>query len=360
MNHATPHRSGPVTRALLVLALLLGTACSATGCTSDSPGHTTLTVLASSELADLRPLLDELRRDTGITLDLEYRGTVDASSVLGSGRSGGPDLAWLSSDRWLRLDLKEAGSTTRPVVTTRTMMSPLVIGVKRAAADRLRQDGGTGVSWADIARAAARGSLGYALADPNLTNSGLGALVAVATADAGTGEALRPEDVTRDPLRGFLNGRVLTAPTTGALVEAYVDRQDGTDALIAYESDLLTLNAGGRLREPLELVYPRDGIVLSDFPLLLLDPAKRAAYDRVAAWLLTPAAQKRIMQLTLRRPVDPTVPRDPRLERPIGNALYFPDQPEVVRRLLAHYTADTSPPLPAVRPTLPAGPAPSS
>ncbi|MFF7586545.1 substrate-binding domain-containing protein [Kitasatospora purpeofusca] len=331
----------PLARSLLTLVLLLCAAAPVAACGSGTPAGTTLSVLASAELTDLRPVLDELRRDTGITLQLEFGGTVSASNVLGSGRAGRHDLAWLSSDRWLRLNLKAAGGTSTPL-STRTMMSPLVLGVKRSIADRLWPGGGERQpSWADIAGAAERGQLRYAMTDPNVAHSGLAALVAVATAGAGTGEALRPEDVTPDRLRGFLAGRTLTAASTHALVDSYLDHQNDTDAVIAYESDLLALDGDGRLREPLDLVYPQDGIVLSDYPLLLLDPAKRAAYDRVLAWLLAPAAQKKIMRLTLRRPVDPNVARDPRLERPIGNALYFPDRPEVVQRLLAQYEADT-------------------
>ncbi|MFJ4672570.1 substrate-binding domain-containing protein [Kitasatospora purpeofusca] len=330
----------PPARALLALLLLLCSAGPLAACGSGAPARTTLTVLASAELTDLRPVLDELRRATGITLQMEYGGTVSASDLIGSGRTDRHDLAWLSSDRWLRLNLKAAGGTGAPP-STRTMMSPLVLGVKRSTAERLWHGGGQQPpSWADIAGAAERGQLRYAMTDPTVAHSGLAALVAVATAGAGTGEALRPEDVAQDRVRGFLAGRTLSAPSSHALVDGYLAHQDDTDAVIAYESDLLALGGDGRLREPLDLVYPQDGIVLSDYPLLLLDPAKRAAYDRVLAWLLAPAVQKKIMQLTLRRPVDPTVARDPRLERPIGNALYFPDRPEVVQRLLAQYEAD--------------------
>ncbi|SDT82418.1 Ca-activated chloride channel family protein [Streptomyces sp. TLI_053] len=342
-------------RALLALVLLVCSAAPVAGCGPGAPTGTTLSVLASAELTDLRPVLDDLRRATGIALELDFGGTVSASELLGSGTPDRHHLAWLSSDRWLRLNVKAAGGTGTPL-STRTMMSPLVLGVRRSTAHRLWPGAGARQpSWADIAAAAEHGELRYAMSDPTVAHSGLAALVAVATAGAGTGEALRPEDVAQDRVRGFLTGRTLAAPSTHALVDAYLDHQDRADAVIAYESDLLALGGDGRLREPLELVYPQDGIVLSDYPLLLLDPTKRAAYDRVLAWLLAPAAQKKIMTLTLRRPIDPAVDRDPRLERPIGNALYFPDRPEVVQRLLAQYRADT----PATGPGPTRSPAPS-
>jgi Ca-activated chloride channel family protein len=218
------------------------------------------------------------------------------------------------------------------------MASPVVVGVKPAVAKALRDASPDHqISWADLADAAGAGTLRFGMADPRQSGSALAALVGVATAAAGTGGVLRPQDVTCDRLRGFFVGNTLTAGTSRELVDAYLAQQSTVDALVNYESVLLSLNASGRLRDPLEIVYPRDGIVEADYPLLLLDPTRRAAYDTVTSWLKSPAAQKRIMELTLRRPIDPDVARDERLRAPIGNALYFPDQQAVVDTLLTEY-----------------------
>jgi Ca-activated chloride channel family protein len=130
----------------------------------------------------------------------------------------------------------------------------------------------------------------------------------------------------------------LSAATSRELADQFAAHQGELDAMVNYESVLLSLNVSGKLTEQLEIVYPRDGIIESDYPLLLLDPAKREAYDRAVAWLKTPATQEKIMERTLRRPLDPTVARDPRLSASVGNALYFPDQQAVVDKLLTDYT----------------------
>jgi Ca-activated chloride channel family protein len=305
-----------------------------TGCTSDEP-DTTLRVLASSELADMRPLFDELRRDTGIEVVLDYRGTVDASTSIAKGEDD-HDLAWLSDDRFLQLKLQEAGG--RRPLSAAIMMSPVVVGVRPQTAKRLRRNApDPSLSWADIADGAAGGLVRFGMADPRHANSGLVALVGVATAAAGTGSALRPQDVTCDRLRGLFSGQTLTATSSDELIDAFVANQGRADALIGYESTLLSLNASGRLREPLEIIYPEDGIVLSRYPLLLLNSSHRTAYDKVVAWLTRVGTQRKIMQRTLRRPIDPGVRRDPRLRTEIGNALYFPDRQEVIDRLLANY-----------------------
>jgi Ca-activated chloride channel homolog len=306
-----------VLAACLVVAVLAG-------CTSGTPEPVTLTVLASSELADLEPVLADLRRDTGVELKLDRRGTVRASADLAAGVDH--DLAWLATNRYLKL----AGADLP--LSTSMMLSPLVLGVKAGKADELRD-----ASWADVANRAAAGELRFGMADPRVSGSGMAALIGVATAAAGTGAALRAEDVTCDKLQGFLTGRVFGASGAAEVGDEYVKRQDEVDAVVAYESTVLALNASGQLREPLRVVYPRDGIVLSDYPLMLLKPDKRAAYDLVAEWLRTPSAQRSIMERTFRRPVDPQVERVDALREPIGTGLYFPGTQAVVDTLLAAY-----------------------
>lgn len=299
-------------RILVALLLLL------TACTASTPEPVRLKVLASPELADLGPVLDELRRATGVELAVEHRGTVEASRSL-----AGFDLAWLSTNRFLRLRGAE------PALSSSIMTSPVVLGVK---ADR-RAVLGERPTWADVADRAAVGEFRYGMADPRVSGGGMAALIGVATAAAGTGAALRTEDVSCDRLQGFLTGRAFDVPDP---ITEYTRRSD-VDGVVAHESELLALNASGRLPQPLEIVYPRDGIVLSDYPLMLVEPAHRAAYDRVVEWLRSAAAQRMIAERTWRRPVDPATPRDPKLRADLGTALYFPDSQEVLDRLLVFH-----------------------
>jgi Ca-activated chloride channel family protein len=319
--------------AILLISAVVSTACS----TEVEPETVRLRVLASTELADMQPLLEDLRRDTGIKLDLDYQDTVDASEELTSGNRYNHDFAWLSSDRYYQLKLAASQPAGEKPLSTNIMSSPLVIGLKQASAERLRATAPSPeLSWADIANAAAAGTIRFGMADPRHSNSGLAALVGVATAAAGKGGALGPEDVGCDRLRGFFSGQTITEDTSSRLVEAYIANQAETDALITYESELVSLNASGKLRVPLDIVYPKDGLVQSDYPLLLLDSSKRDVYDRVVAWLTSEPTQRKLMEQTLRRPVDPDVLRDGRLSTDIRNPLRFPDKAEVVDKLLAN------------------------
>ncbi|OKJ88911.1 vWA domain-containing protein [Amycolatopsis sp. CB00013] len=321
--------------AILCCLLLVVAACTSGG------QKVKLRVLASSELADLGPILDDLRAETGIELEMDFRGTIDAAASLTPGKAT-HDLAWLSTDRYFQLKHRQSGDKGERPLATKTMVSPVIVGITPAKAAELRRGKPDGkLSWADLADAAAGGGFRFAMADPAKSTSGLTSLVGVATAAAGTGAALRLQDVKCDKLQGFRTGHTLTADTSAAVADRFAERQD-VDAIIGYESTLLSLNASGRLKTPLELVYPRDGIVQSDYPVLLLDPAEREAYDKVVSWLRSPATQKKLMERTLRRPITGEVGLDPRLPASIGNSLYFPDEQAVVDKLLDDYAASAS------------------
>jgi Ca-activated chloride channel homolog len=324
-------------RALTACLVLILLAALTSSCTQDED-DVTLRVLASPELADLEPLLGELKEDTGVELEMEYKATADlAGQPQDAGRSS-YDLAWIASDRSFLLRLQESGGQASRPESTAIMRSPVVVGLAPETADALRAGSPDGrLSWADIADAAADGTVRFGMADPRRSDTGRAALVGVATAAAGTGSALREQDVSCDRLRGFRSGQTLTGASSRDLFDGYVRRQDVANALIAHESELLSLNATEKLNDPLEIVYPEDGMVLSDFPLLLLDPGERAAYRTVVDWLLSEDVQRKLTERTYRRPVNQDVKPPKSLRAAVGNALSFPDRLSIVERLIADY-----------------------
>lgn len=292
--------------AVLLAVLLALTACTggvSTGSSgagrTDPPG--TVHVIAGSELRDLgQPFLDRMRAATGVNVVLDATGTLDAAERISSGDTGGAAFAWLSSDRYLQL---LPGTSSKVLRRERIMLSPVVLGVKHSTAARLGWADGAPVTWADIAKAASSGGLKYGMTSPASSNSGFSALLGVATALSGSGDAVTAQTVNAPALKGFFSGQTLTSGSSGYLADLFLKQQDTVDGIINYESVLLGLNAGGQLHEPLDLVYPTDGVVTADYPLLLLDAARRAEYDKVAAYLISPGVQRDIATSTRRRPV---------------------------------------------------------
>jgi Ca-activated chloride channel homolog len=318
----------PAVAAGLIGVLLLAVACSNV---TPAPPAKTLTVLAGSELKDLEPLLPDLEKATGYHLSMTYVGSLDgAERIVNGDRS---QLAWFSSGKYLNL---LQGNRGRVVAQEPIMVSPVVVGVKHSTAQRLGWSGNPNVTWADIGARSKAGEFHFAMTNPTASNSGFVALVGVASALA-QGGALDQGNINVAALKDFFSGQALTAGSSGWLADSYVRSQSSLDGMVNYESVLLSLNQGSQLHEKLDLVYPKEGIVTADYPLMVLDRSQRAAYDSVTAYLRQPDVQTRIMKSTGRRPALPGVALDSRFPSQVLIELPFPSSLEIVNKLLFTY-----------------------
>lgn len=348
-----PRRAfAPLLAATAALAALLPLA----ACTPDPAGPApestddgrprsgTVRVLASSELADMEPLLEEARKATGITVRPTWTGTLDAVERLASGKADGAfDAVWLSSNDYLRLNPEAARRVTSE---TPLMTSPVALGVRPATVRRLGWDPER-VSWAQVHRAVADGKLTYGMTDPKRSNSGFSALISVASGLSGAQAALTDADVraATPKLKEFFAGQRLTSGSSGWLATAYT-RRSTVDALINYESVLLSLDrgtgagTGTGTGTDLTVIRPRDGVVTADYPLSTLTAAAPEAKDAVRALtehLRSPAVQREITERTLRRPVVASArPAEPLSPEP-RRELPFPGSRSVADGLLSAY-----------------------
>lgn len=308
--------------------------------------HETISIIAGSEIKDLEPLFDQIEDETGIRFEMHYIGTLDGAELLLSGQGGHYDLAWFSHAKYLTL--LQGG---RGIISSQEqiMLSPVVMGVKLGLAERWGWVDEQ-VSWPEIIEKVQTGELRFAMTNPTSSNSGFTSLVGIASALAGTGDALTIDDIERvaPELSLFFDGMVLTAGSSGWLAEAYVREQDRLNALINYESVLLSLNQSGELMEPLYPIYPSDGIITADYPLMLLDDSKREAYETLVDYLLTEEFQRDMMNLTLRRPVNTSVRLSSAIPTGVLNELSFPTTLEVIDHLLFAYLDETRRPSHAI------------
>jgi Ca-activated chloride channel family protein len=307
-----------------VAALLVASACTVP--------PTTLRVLAGSEVENLEPLFPEIEKATGVRLEMTYMGTLTGVEKLLAGEAF--DAAWFSHGKYLELLGRERNLV---VAQEKTMLSPVVMGVKQSVARAQGWLDNPDVTWQQIADASEAGKLRYAMTNPTASNSGFTALVGVATALTGSGDALGAGQVRNDALRGFFKGQALTAGSSGWLAESYVESQGALDGMVNYESVLLELNRSGRLSEQLALIYPKDGIITADYPLMLLNRQRRNDYDRLVSYLRSPEFQKKMMVTTLRRPAIPGVVLDERIPDRLLIELPFPTSADVIDALLFSY-----------------------
>ncbi|MDB5686922.1 MAG: von Willebrand factor type domain protein [Rhizorhabdus sp.] len=283
-------------------------------------------ILAGSELKDVEAQVVEKAHKAGVSVRFEYAGTLDIIDRINRGEK--IDAVWIANGAYAGLAM-----TAKPAASTKIMYSQILPGVKPAVAQALGWDS-KAPSWAEIAAAAAAGKFHYAMTNPTASNSGLSALVATASSIAGKGEGLGRGDVDAAALTGFLKGQALTAGSSGWLAEAYAREADRLDGMINYESVLISQNPG--LRMPLTILYPRDGAVTSDYPLLLTNPARRAEYDKLVALLLSKPEQAYFAG-TGRRPVDSGVALPAGMRADPAIDLPFPARIDAVDALLFAY-----------------------
>ncbi|MGI5195215.1 substrate-binding and vWA domain-containing protein [Streptomyces sp. CA-288835] len=326
--------------ALAAVLLLAVTACTGSE-SSEKPGQPakaepgTLRILASSELSDMGPVLEEIRKDTGIKVVPTYMGTRDAVDRLASGKADGAyEAAWLASSDYLRLD---AAAAQKVVSQTPIMSSPVAIGMKPETVRRLGwkpED----VTWSQVHKAVAAGDLTYGMTDPSRSNSGFSALISVASGLSGAQSALTDADVERatPKLAEFFKGQELTSGSSGWLASAYA-RRGTVDALLNYESVLMTMRG---VKENLTVIRPKDGVVTADYPLASLaatDESTRDTVRRLTDALRAPDAQQQITERTGRRPVVASVKPAPWLDSSRRRELPFPASRSVADGLLDAY-----------------------
>jgi len=320
------------------LALTLALTLAATGCgrkdapaASSDAGAAAFTILAGSELKDLEPALMEAARGAGVSIKLSYAGTLDAVERVNAGEAF--DALLPPNGAYPALALN-----TKPLAREKLFYSRIALGVKPASFKALGWDT-SNPGWADIAQAAAARKLRFAMTSPSGSNTGMSALFAVACATAGKSEDLSVSDVKPDLIKAFLSGHKLTAGSSGWLAEAFIKAPGELDAMVNYEAVILRANDRLSPADRLRLVYPRDGMITADYPLMLLREDRRGDYIRLVAALKAAPFQESALQAAFLRPANPEARPAPALPQTAVAELAFPNRLEVIDAVLAAYQA---------------------
>lgn len=146
-----------------------------------------------------------------------YAGTLEAVERLQGGEVF--DLAWLASNRYASL-IPEVKS--RIAASERTMLTPVVLGIRQSKARQLGWENNPALSWSDIATAAMQGKFTFGMTSPAASNSGFSGLFGLAAALSGKGDALEEQDIAADRLAAFFRAQRMTAGSSGWLADAYV------------------------------------------------------------------------------------------------------------------------------------------
>ncbi|WP_413993250.1 substrate-binding domain-containing protein [Labrys okinawensis] len=280
---------------LLFLPLLALAACSKSG--------PEINIVAGSENQPFEPLVQEFCKSEGAKCTFKYEGSLDIGFGLKS--TSDPlqaDVVWPAASIWI-----DVFDESRKVKHLQSIsQSPVLLGVRKAKAEALgwtKRD----VTTADILQAVKDGKLKFLMSSATQSNSGAGVYLAMLNAAVGRGDVLTEADLAdptvRDKARTLLSGVQRSSGSSGWLSNLFLDmdaRGEQADAMWNYEVTLKETNEAlvKRGSDPLWLIYPKDGVAISDGPMGYLDRGRGADVETFVTglekFLLSADAQKRI------------------------------------------------------------------
>jgi Ca-activated chloride channel homolog len=288
-----------VKRLVVVLAAL---AIAAAVYLSLRPPAVSLSILSGSENEALEPLIQDWARDKGVAVSVTYLGSVDISRELQSGQSSAYDAVWPAHSLWI--ELGDTGKTVSHA--TSILRSPVVLGVRKSIAQRLGWVGRKDLTIQDIRDAAAKNAFRLAMTSATQSNSGASAYLGFLFAFAGNPDmlttAMLDDPALLDAMRDLLAQVDRSSGSSGWLKDAFLAKPDSFDAMFNYESVVIETNQAliAQGEEPLYIIYPANGLAVSDSPLGLIDKgdeAKETAFLDLQAYLLLPDTQGKLSAL---------------------------------------------------------------
>lgn len=276
--------------------LLLATGLLMTGCSKNSVKGETIRILSGSENKILEPILEDCEKSTGVKIEMTYKGSIDIMHELDAGASE-YDAVWPASGIWISM-----GDSGHLVKHNESIaMTPVVFGIKKSLAEQYGLTNRNDVSVKDILTLINEDKLTFCMTSATQSNSGASAYIGFLYALLNKKETLTESDLENTELRrnisALLHGIDRSSGSSDWLKDMFLE--GNFDAMVNYEALIIdanqTLQTQGK--EPLYVVYPYDGLSLSDSPLGYVEHGnkkKEAAFLAIQEYLLSDKVQKQI------------------------------------------------------------------
>lgn len=261
-------------------------------------GGETLRIVSGSENRELEPLIEEFSRKNKVSIEMSYMGSIDIMRQL-EGDAADFDAVWPASSIWISMGDKEF----RVKHIESTSLSPVVFGIRESLA-RSMGFVGKQVSINDIMEKIRSGELRFCMTSATQSNSGASAYLGFLSGLSGSPEVLTKEDLRKPALRNditsLLQGVDRSSGSSEWLKTLFL--QGDYDAMVNYESLIITTNQEliARGEEPLYVVYPYDGLSISDSPLGYIDRGdrdKEELFLNFQKYLLSEETQSELQKL---------------------------------------------------------------
>ena len=226
-------------------------------------------IITTPENKALEDFIKDYASHEDFKVNITYADNLEIVDYLNSGIKY--DAIWSSNSIWL--DMLDS-SIVKTSNLKSTSITPIVFGIKKSVAQDLNLIN-RDVSMNDLLNLIKNDQLKFSMANPIMTNSGASAYLNILSTLAGNPEVLKIEHLEDERLRinlkTFFNGLERTSGDEDFLEQSFID--GNYDAAVTYESSIISINKKlTKLgKEPLYLIYPVDGVSISDSPLVYIN-----------------------------------------------------------------------------------------
>lgn len=253
----------------------------------------TFSILSTYENKDMEEIIRSYGRKNNIDIYFSYAEDLDAVGLLNERNTY--DAVWASNSLWLyqveNSNLKNSKSIS---------INPTVMAIKKSKAKELglvdRE-----VTNKEIVDLISKNKIKYVMSSVIRTNSGASAYLGFLNNLAGSPEVLTSEmldSVTlKNSMVNLFSGVERVSGTDTFLEDMFLNSND-YEAVIAAETSLIRINKKliSMNREPLYLIYPTDGVAISDSPFVYVDrnQEKEEYFNKILKYLLSDEMQQEL------------------------------------------------------------------
>lgn len=255
--------------------------------------NNTFKLISSTENKDIENELKKFAKNEGINLEIDYAGTIDIMQKLNKGEEY--DAVWASNSIWLyMLDSTKVKTSN----SKSTSINPVVFGIKKQKAEGLGFVN-KNIYTKDIVDAIKNGKLKFSMSNPTQTNTGATAYLGLLATLAGNPEVLRKNNLEDENLKNDLTslftGLERSSGSEDFLEELFL--KGNYEAVVTYEFSIINMNKKlvAQGKEPLYILYPVDGVSISDSPLAYIKQGngeKEEFFKKLQSYVLSDEGQK--------------------------------------------------------------------
>ena len=255
-------------------------------------------IITTPDNKPMEKIIKDYAKRNDIDVLVDYADNLAIVELLNSGRKY--DAIWSSNSIWL--DMLDS-SVVKTSNLKSTCITPIVFGIKKSTAERLGLIDKK-VTMNDLLLLIEKGDLSFSMANPVMTNSGASAYFNILATLAGNPEVLKQEHLENEELirkmKSFFSGLERTSGDEDFLEESFIN--GNYDAAVTYESSIININKKliNMGREPLYLIYPVDGVSISDSPLVYVNngiDAKKDIFLKFQNYILSSEGQEKLASL---------------------------------------------------------------